>query len=539
MPAHEVDLVPLITAEQAFPQMESLVLGAEKTLDLALHIFSPRTKTRSADAHRAQLTDWGSLLADRLSWGVRVRLLLNDFDPIGAPDMHATVWERLRHLDGALAALTAEQRAGFQLLCAHPGGQSGALLRTLVWPIARSKAKSITQAFQARGRQLPPGFYRDGDQVELPLWPPRRNYTQTLHQKFIIADRKKAILGGLDIDERRYDDPDHQRSAPQTWHDVSVAMEGPEVAQLANHFDRCWTRTVRDGFSHADAFGAANPDLAIDLHPPQPATINPSQPMDKDKSPISIAVTMPQPGQHPLRFGPQADIRELETAHLALFSRAERFIYIESQFFRSSVIRDGLVAALGENPDLHVMMLLPGAPDVIAYEGEESAVHRYGEWLQMRALNRLTHLFPDRFAAFSLTSDVSRHETGERDALYGKSMVYVHSKVAIADDEIAIVSSANLNARSMQWDVEAGIVAESADFASQLRQQLWHAHLGSAATLTNPTDDPAGTFSFWCENARQRSSEGARAQGTGVVPFPLQKTRRFAKRHIFIPEQMV
>ncbi len=47
----------------------------------------------------------------------------------------------------------------------------------------------------------------------------------------------------------------------------------------------------------------------------------------------------------------------------------------------------------------------------------------------------------------------TRHD---RDRLGGAPMIYVHAKVSIFDRSAAIVSSANLNGRSLRWDTEAG-----------------------------------------------------------------------------------
>lgn len=530
---------PLVTAEQAFPAMEELVLNARERLDLALHVFSPRTKTRSAAAHSRQIEDWGSLLADALRRGVQARLLLNDFDPVGAPEMHAAIWERLGLLADAIKPLPDDARSHLTVLVAHPGGQSGMALRTLVWPMARVKQARIVSEFRQKGRTLPPGLAERADRI--PRWPPRRNFTATLHQKFLVADQSRAIVGGLDIDERRYDDPDHNRSAPETWHDVSIGVDGRAASELADHFDRCWNIVRAEGVSHAPAFIAMNPDCPLRFANIEPRdarrTGEPKRTLPEKG--MAVAATLPLPGRNPFRFGPSADLCELERAHLDLIARARHYVYLESQFFRSSTIRDGLIAALGRNRDLHVMLLLPGAPDVIAYQGEKSGVHRYGEWLQMRSLNRLTQLFGDRFAAYCITNDRARVEEIERDALYGKSMVYVHSKVAIADDDTAIVSSANLNGRSMRWDTEAGIVAHEATFAAGLRAKLWHAHIGGDTPTLDPVEDPAGAFAHWRDIANARRRAGADASGTGIVPFPLEKTRRFAKRHILIPQEMV
>lgn len=530
-----------ITAEDAFPAMEALVLSATERLVLGLHIFSPRTKTRSHQAHQADIVDWGGLLADALHRGVEVRILLNDFDPVGAPDMHASVWERIGMLERAVGGLDEQAQKRLQLLVAHPGGQSGFLLRLAVWPIVRRQLREARTDFFSAGRPLPPGLmpHLPADR-RLPHWPPLSNFTQTMHQKFIVADGERAILGGLDIDERRYDDPGHRRDAEQTWHDVGVGFAGPAAADLERHFDGCWSAVRRQGVSHAAAWRRQNPSTPL-------AFVEPEDDGEPERDPpdfaghdgLRIAVTRAAIGKSPLRFGPRPWQRSLERCHLDLIGSARRILYLESQFFRSSLIRDALAAALGRHEELRVIMLLPGAPDVVAYQGKKSAVHRYGEWLQMRALNRLGKQFPDRFGAFSLTSDRSRTEQHERDALHGKAMVYVHSKLAVADDSRAIVSSANLNARSMQWDLEAGVTIDNADFAVALRRDLWRSHLGEVAVPLDPVDDPAAALRLWRELASQRSAAGDTPAKTGVVPFPLSRTRRFATRHIFLPEQLV
>ncbi|WP_233134195.1 phospholipase D-like domain-containing protein, partial [Aggregatibacter actinomycetemcomitans] len=54
--------------------------------------------------------------------------------------------------------------------------------------------------------------------------------------------------------------------------------------------------------------------------------------------------------------------------------------------------------------------------------------------------------------------------------------VYVHSKVTIMDDVFTVISSANLNTRSMQVDTELGIIMECNEVAEGLRKRLWDLH---------------------------------------------------------------
>ena len=73
-----------------------------------------------------------------------------------------------------------------------------------------------------------PGVWRylrqrkDGKIVWRTLRLPRL-YPATFHQKLAVADGTDAVIGGLDIDERRFDDPAHQREAQETY-DNFVAM---------------------------------------------------------------------------------------------------------------------------------------------------------------------------------------------------------------------------------------------------------------------------------------------------------------------------
>lgn len=54
--------------------------------------------------------------------------------------------------------------------------------------------------------------------------------------------------------------------------------------------------------------------------------------------------------------------------------------------------------------------------------------------------------------------------------------VYIHSKVTIIDDVFTVISSANLNTRSMQVDTELGIFTENGAVARKLRKDLWKLH---------------------------------------------------------------
>ena len=68
--------------------------------------------------------------------------------------------------------------------------------------------------------------------------------------------------------------------------------------------------------------------------------------------------------------------------------------------------------------------------------------------------------------------------------------VYIHSKVTIIDDVFTVISSANLNTRSMQVDTELGIFTENGEVARKLRKDLWRLHTRDL----NKANNAAGKF---------------------------------------------
>ncbi|WP_258305141.1 phospholipase D-like domain-containing protein [Aggregatibacter actinomycetemcomitans] len=81
--------------------------------------------------------------------------------------------------------------------------------------------------------------------------------------------------------------------------------------------------------------------------------------------------------------------------------------------------------------------------------------------------------------------------------------VYVHSKVTIMDDVFTVISSANLNTRSMQVDTELGIIMECNEVAEGLRKRLWDLHTNKNGAA-NPDDMhdyevAVGAFDQWLD----------------------------------------
>ena len=103
--------------------------------------------------------------------------------------------------------------------------------------------------------------------------------------------------------------------------------------------------------------------------------------------------------------------------------------------------------------------------------------------------------------------------------------VYVHSKVTIMDDTFTIISSANLNTRSMEKDTELGIILQTGEVARDLRKRL-----GSLHTKKNAAANPDGmhdynvaenVFKEWGE--LMRNNRLAKIRGSKNPLYPLRQ----------------
>ena len=96
-----------------------------------------------------------------------------------------------------------------------------------------------------------------------------------------------------------------------------------------------------------------------------------------------------------------------------------------------------------------------------------------------------------------------RHHTG------------MHSKVLIADDEIAMVGSGNVNRRSFTLDSETSAIVFGGDFAKNLRMRLWKhtltQFLVSYVGVPSPLEDPMTFPTSIREAAGKPSADGIRS----------------------------
>lgn len=522
---------PLVLASSFYPALEEAILNAEEHVHLGFRILDPDTYLRSDGAAAAGLKTWCDLLAHTARRGVTVRLLLADFEPTMARDLHAGSW-RAHHCYTRAVRDDPAAAARLQLCVAQHEGELGAGWRQFLrFPLAIALRKVVATLEEPDHYPGLQPWARPGGWRHLPrLWP------ATYHQKFAVIDGRTAFVGGLDIDERRWDDRRHRRRVGDSWHDVSARLAGPVVADVARHFADCWgMETPRLHGRLRDWLGDAAVEAVF-----TPAPVPDAGPAPAGTASVQLLRTRSRRSAAPWAIGPRRGLNELERAHRRLIAQAERVLYIEAQFFRLRRVARWIAARARQRPELQVIMVLPNAPEEVAFDRDTRAPHRHGEWLQMRALRYLRRKLGRRLGLFSLShqraanADEAADFAETRGVGFGAGMIHVHSKMLIADDDLALISSANINGRSFRWDSELGFLWHEPGAVGAFRREAWGTLLGRSADFPN-----ARALEEWREQAVANAAVAPEHRRGFIVPHQIARARAFARPSWFVPDDLV
>ncbi|WP_299658349.1 phospholipase D-like domain-containing protein [uncultured Tateyamaria sp.] len=444
MPASPPDFEVFVAANEAFAAFEKAVLDARTSITGGFRIFDMRTRLVSDDA-RAIGETWFDLLVHVLRRGVTLDLTISDFDPIYATELHQLAWATVKQGAALVEAADVPQDRVHVRPALHPA-TPGMVPWLAFLPVSLRRAKAQRAALKNAARAEAPGV----DQGIPGL------HTVTHHQKLAVIDDDTLYIGGLDLNDRRFDTPDHDRPAHETWSDVQVIVRNdPVVAEAKQHL-QCFD------------------DVVHGRQPPAEVT--------------HLRRTLSADRRFKLPFlSPRTLVSELEEAHLKAITAARHLIYIETQFIRSRVIADALARAATDRPDLSLIMILPAAPEEAAFDApdELGLETRYGLALEKDALGLIRDGFGKRATIATPVRPVmaARDTPGTRA---GSPIIYVHNKVLVQDTDFAMVGSANLNGRSLRWDTEAGVAitdpARIAILRDAVHQHWWRTQLSGEWT---------------------------------------------------------
>ena len=263
------------------------------------------------------------------------------------------------------------------------------------------------------------------------------------HEKTVVIDDRVAFVGGIDLTldgGDPFDSPRHPSHGHIGWHDAAIRIEGPAVADVADHFRLRWRGPGEERLPAPERQDA------------------------KGDVELQVVRTIPEGVFNSL---PNGDFSVFDSYVRALRS-AERFVYIENQFLWSPEIVAILAEKL-ENPpcdDFRIVALLPARPN----DGAD---------VSRGAVSALIHADDgnERFLACTIYA-----RTGPL-----RDLVYVHSKICIVDDRWLTIGSANLNERSMFNDSEVNVVTLDEGLARSTRLRLWEEHLETSEVDGDPT----------------------------------------------------
>ena len=312
------------------------------------------------------------------------------------------------------------------------------------------------------------------------------------HQKIVVIDDNLAACGGIDISSRRWDtsehlDDDPRRTGPTgkpygPWHDATMMMQGPVAVALGELGRERWKV----------ATGAR-----IDPVPPCEGEWPEGLEAVFQKVDVAIARTR-------ARYEVVDEVREVESLTMDMIAAARKFLYIENQYFTSAKIAAAISKRLAEPDPPEFVLVMPRVAD---------------SWLEQKAMDA---------ARLELARTIKRSDPKGRFRIYvpvtrGGEDIYVHAKVAIVDDRLLRVGSANLNNRSQGLDSECDVIIDAALSANRdtgpamtaLRHRLMSEHLGCSEADVAAAEKAGGSLIA--------AVEALRGEGKTLDPLELDR----------------
>jgi phospholipase D1/2 len=374
------------------------------------------------------------------------------------------------------------------------------------------------------------------------------------HEKICIVDHDVAFVGGIDLCFGRWDCPQHpiaddkptgfenaedpkdaehcqlfpgkdysnprvqdffrlnepyeemydrSRVPRMPWHDVSMQVVGQPARDLTRHFVQRWNY-VRRGRKPTR---------------PTPFLLPPPDYKKEDLEALGLTGTCEvQMLRSACGWSLGIDDTEssIQSAYVKMIEDSEHFVYIENQFFITSTetLNNKIVNRIGDalvqramrahenDEDWRAVILIPLMPGFQNEVNEQDGTSvRLILQCQFRSICRGEHSIFGRLRAAGIDPEeyiqfFSLRQWGKiGNNLLTTEQLYIHAKVIVVDDRVALIGSANINERSMlgNRDSECAAIVRDTDmlwstmggkpylvgrFAHTLRLRLMREHLG-------------------------------------------------------------
>lgn len=331
------------------------------------------------------------------------------------------------------------------------------------------------------------------------------------HQKTMIIDEEHVLMGGMNMKENDWDVPGHQlydyrrmghkRSAKSRKrrkrkrkkpdftirHDLMAKVNGAISFDVAENFALRWNQAIKDGRFFTEKATRIPGSSYLSSRSSRPRN-------------AQIVRTMPK-GYKPLPGGETGCFE----AYMKAVRNAERFIYIEDQYFRSQPLAKELAKALVRNPSL--VLIVVTMPDHLAEFdlGPVKGLAGPSSYWTAKAVDIIRKVQP-KFNLFTLkVSDLDR----KKKRIYDN--IDIHAKIMIVDDEWYTIGSCNVNDRGFFLDGEMNVCVHDPRTAFSLRSQLWEEHLG----VPSPPKSAKASAKLWYDHA----AKNHKAEKDGKKPL--------------------
>ena len=391
---------------------------------------------------------WGELLAAKATEGVKVRLLMSDFDPISGYDVGLT--RQVTTLEGLVGTMPKAARDNLKWVASLHPAQVGAIKAALAGHTgAVNVASHHTKAMVC---------VHGGETI--------------------------AFCGSVDIDSPRTPAA-WPTFAP--WHEVHLRIEGPPARDVHKEFVVRWNREKDSSTKPAHPDWKAYETLTV----PAAAT---GTDVDAKPDRRKHRMQMVRTASTIARLSPYETKRDdIRRVYHSIVDNARTHLYFENQYFRSKALADKLVAAAAAQPKLTAIFVVISSPTM---GDTPSVVTSHGMALQTEFFTRVMAAFGTRARAFTMNSSIVHAKVlmaDDRWACIGTANAndrsfLLDSELAFAFDDTAWVTAA----RNRLWTHNLGTPTTGwapADYLSK-----WDAIASANRTLitTFRADDAEG-----------------------------------------------
>jgi phosphatidylserine/phosphatidylglycerophosphate/cardiolipin synthase-like enzyme len=302
-----------------------------------------------------------------------------------------------------------------------------------------------------------------GDNVAvraLPIFLSLLNLPSFMHAKAVVLDGTTAFVLGSTMSQSYFGAHDHlihdARHGGSLIHDMSLKVQGPAVEHIDRTFTTLWNAADSDASALSPSTGqtpATQDDLGLQIVRTLPGG----------------TITASHTGGAALSHGETSALEAYQRA----IAQAQKYIYLEDQYFTAPEVFDALLRRMKLVPGLELILVLNCNPDVSGYPEKQVQLLEQFRSDLAKALGAAQA--EKRVGLFTIWS------CDEQVTPYEIMPIYVHSKTAIIDDVWATIGSANLDGASLNHIQLATIVQQK--LADAIEDGKWWKRLLLGLTI--------------------------------------------------------